>query len=118
MTYLKQQEPMPSTVTGVPVNLKAVKADGNAISIGTVMSDLDGFRYEWTPSDTGLYKIVAEFAGDESYGSSTAATGLSVNALTSTSSTASSIELYLLIATIVVIIAIAIVGLLILRKRT
>jgi hypothetical protein len=78
MEYLHCQKPMPSKVTGVPVQLLAVKADGSMVDIGTVTSDTGGFRYAWTPPDEGVYTITASFAGDESYGSSWATTGLSV----------------------------------------
>jgi hypothetical protein len=78
MEYLHMQKPMPTSVTGVPVQLLAVKEDGSMVEIGTVTSDTGGFRYAWTPPDEGLYTITANFAGDESYGSSYATTGLSV----------------------------------------
>jgi hypothetical protein len=78
MEYLHMQKPMPTSVTGVPVQLLAVKADGSMVEIGTVTSDTGGFRYAWTPPDEGVYTITASFAGDESYGSSYATTGLSV----------------------------------------
>ena len=78
MEYLHMQQPIPMDATGVPVKLEAFGADGSYIEIGTVTSDLNGFRYEWTPTDEGVYTILATFAGDVSYGSSWAGTGLSV----------------------------------------
>jgi len=78
MEYLQMQKPLPMDATGVPVKLEAFGADGSYIEIGTVTSDLNGFRYEWTPPDEGLYMIMATFNGDDSYWSSYTATGLSV----------------------------------------
>jgi len=78
MEYLHMQQPIPMDATGVPVKLEAFGSDGSYIEIGTLTSDLNGFRYEWTPTDEGLYTILATFAGDGSYGSSWAGTGLSV----------------------------------------
>ena len=80
MEYLHMQKPIPDgyVVTGVPVMLLACDSSGNVIEIDTVTSDLGGFRHEWTPPDEGLYTITATFMGDDSYGSSWAATGLSV----------------------------------------
>jgi hypothetical protein len=85
MEYLHMQKPQPTNVTGVPVQLLATNKDGTKmIEIGTVTSDLGGFRYEWTPPDADLYTITASFAGDDSYGSSWASTGLSVSPTPST----------------------------------
>ena len=81
MEYLHMQKPIPSgyTVTGVPVQLLAISSEGNVIDIGTVTSDVSGsFKSAWTPPNEGLYTITASFAGDDSYGSSWAETGLSI----------------------------------------
>ncbi len=120
MEYLYEQQPMPTHVTGVPVQLSAHRSDGSSIVIGTVNSDTTGYKFAWTPPDSDLYTIVASFAGDGSYGSSMASTGLSVGAAAEVSdgSTASSapLDLYIIIATIVLLIAIAIAVVLIRRK--
>lgn len=80
MEYLHMQKPIPDgyTVTGVPVTLTAITSDGSVIEIGNTVSDLGGFKFEWTPPDDDLYTIVASFASDDSYSSSWASTGLSV----------------------------------------
>jgi len=80
MEYLHMQKPIPDgyVVTGVPVTLLAIGSDSTVIDIGTVKSDLGGFRCEWIPPDEDLYTITASFMGDDSYGSSWAATALSV----------------------------------------
>jgi len=68
------------TITGVPVTLAAVDSDGNWIDIGTTTTDgyYGAFGHEWTPPDEGKYKIIASFEGDDSYGSSGAATFVTV----------------------------------------
>jgi outer membrane protein assembly factor BamB len=127
MEYLHMQKPIPSnvTVTGVPVSLDAIDPNGNYIHIGDVISDMSGaFGFEWTPEISGKYQITAAFLGDDSYGSSFAGTYMSVveaptptTTSTQTTTTQTPIETYFAISTIAIIIAIAIVGLLMLRKR-
>jgi hypothetical protein len=81
MEYLYMQQSCPADVTGVPVKLEAFGSDGSYIEIGTVTSDPYGnFKYMWTPPTTGLYTIMATFAGDDSYFSSYAGTALGVTA--------------------------------------
>ena len=93
MEYLHMQNPIDGvnhdiTVTGVPVLLLAIDSDGSVTTIGTATSDVSGcFQMAWTPPAEGVYKITANFAGDESYGSSWAETGLSVGPATPTPST-------------------------------
>jgi hypothetical protein len=72
----------------------------------------------------GQYKITATFGGDDSYGSSWAQTYATVIqapqatvAPTSTPGQQSSTDMYIAGSTIAIITAIAIVGLLILKKR-
>ena len=85
MEYLHMQMPIGGlwgneTITGVPVTLTAVDSDGNWIDIGTVTTDgyYGAFGLAWTPSEEGTYEIIASFEGDESYGSSGAATFVTV----------------------------------------
>jgi hypothetical protein len=87
MSYLHLQQPMPTNVHGVPVMLTATAPDGSAINIGSTTSDGYGnFYYDWTPPNTGIYKVQATFAGSESYSSSTAEAAVSVKASTPTAS--------------------------------
>jgi hypothetical protein len=94
--------------------------------LGKVTSDMSGsFKAVWTPPSEGLYTITATFAGDESYGSSWAETGLSVGPAEqqivipeSTPPTDITPIYYgIAAAATAIIIAIVIVGALILRKR-
>jgi hypothetical protein len=80
MEYLYMQQPMPQNATGVGVQLQAVGSDGSTIDIGTVTSDAFGnFEYKWTPTTTGTYKILATFAGSNSYYASYAETSAGVD---------------------------------------
>ena len=126
MEYLHMQKPIPSgvTVTGVPVQLLAIDSKSNVINIGTTTSDVSGnYQFAWTPPDEGVYKVTATFAGDDSYGSSWAETGLSVGPAPTTPEppvfpTNDFTPLYygIAAAAIAIIIAIA-VAVLILKKR-
>ncbi len=85
MEYLHMQMPIDGikgdeVITGVPVALTAIDEDGSAIDIGTVITDgySGTFGHAWTPTAEGTYKIIASFAGDESYGSSSATTWVTV----------------------------------------
>jgi hypothetical protein len=132
MAYLHWQWPIDGfthneTITGVPVSLTALASDGSSIDIGTVTTDgyYGTFSKTWAPPAEGDYKVLASFAGDESYGSSSASTAVSVGPAPSTGTTqpvATTFDyapLYYAVAAaaIAIVIAIAIVGVLILRKR-
>jgi hypothetical protein len=125
MEYIYMQQPMPNNVTGVPITLSVLDANGNFRTIGTTVSDGSGFfSYQWTPDIEGKYTIVASFAGSESYYPSSAEAGFAVDTAASTPSpttasttTQAPVEMYVIGTGIAVIIAVAIVGLLILRKK-
>ncbi len=75
MEYLHMQKPKPSDATGVSVDLVAVDSNGHVTEIGTAISDMYGnYGLAWTPPSEGTYQIVANFAGTNSYGSSSAST--------------------------------------------
>jgi hypothetical protein len=91
MEYLHMQLPIGgiwgnATMTGVPVKLSAIDPNGNAIDIGTAVSDAysGNYAFTWTPDKQGEYTIIASFAGSESYGSSSSNAVLSVGAAAST----------------------------------
>jgi hypothetical protein len=133
MEYLHMQKPIPNNVTiaGVPVTLSTIDPNGNYVEIGTVTTDISGkFQFAWKPQIEGTYKVVANFAGDESYGSSWDETGLSAGAAPVSTPTVTtnpnsidvttSVANYVIAGVIAIIIAIAIVGVLIMlaiRKR-
>jgi hypothetical protein len=85
MEYLHMQHPIDGiwhdeTITGVPVTLTVVGPDGSSEVLNTVTTDgySGTFGYTWTPTAEGLFKIIASFASDESYGSSSATTWVTV----------------------------------------
>ena len=85
MEYLHMQRPIDglkgdAIITGVPVTLTAIGEDGTYVDIGTTITDgySGKFGYAWTPTIEGTYKIIASFEGDESYGSSSDATFVTV----------------------------------------
>ncbi len=135
MEYLHMQNPIGGTfgnetITGVPVTLTAIGSDGTVYNIATTTTNgyYGTFSYPWTPPKPDTYTITASYAGDGSYGSSQAATGLLVGqaqatatpAPTSGSSdlaTSSELMTAMTVGVIAIIIAIAIVGILLLRKR-
>ena len=135
MEYLHKGQPIDGiwhneTVLGVPVKLIALDPNGNIVDIGTVTSDISGkYQCTWTPPlIEGTYKITASFAGDASYGSSWDETGLVIGAAASTTSPTTTtginmvdfttpVATYIALGVVAIIIAIAIVGLLLLKKR-
>jgi hypothetical protein len=131
MEYLHMQQPIGGifgneTITGVSVILTAIDPNGNYVDIGQTTTDgyYGTFSYTWTPELEGTYEIIASFAGDDSYGSSSAATNIAVSAApetttipTQTPLTMPPFEIYTIGTGVAVIIAVAIVGLLILKKR-
>jgi hypothetical protein len=85
MEYLHKQMPIDGlwhneTITGVPVTLTAIDANGTVLDLGKATTSGYYGTYEkaWTPPAEGTYKIIASFASDDSYGSSAAATAVTV----------------------------------------
>ena len=85
MEYLYLQRPIDGifhdlTITGVPVTLTAIGSDGTVIDIGKVTTNgyYGTFSKAWTPPKEDTYTITATFEGDDSYGSSSAATAVAV----------------------------------------
>jgi hypothetical protein len=74
------QRDLPAGLVGVPVTLTAIHSDGEVIDLGQVTTNAyyGTFAFSWTPTKQGLYEIVASFEGDASYGSSEAATSVTV----------------------------------------
>jgi hypothetical protein len=131
MDYLHMQNATllnaPPNCNGVPVTLAAMDPNGNTINIGTATSDGSGhFAYRWNPTTAGLYTVFATFAGTNSYFSSYGETSANVESAPSSSPASTSTQLtlsgsdmvtYFAISTIAIIIAIAIVGVLLLRRK-
>jgi outer membrane protein assembly factor BamB len=80
MEYLYEQQPKPTSATGVPVHLTAIDPNGNFQDIGYATSDASGmFHKAWTPPVFGEYAITATFEGSNSYGGSSAETAFVVS---------------------------------------
>jgi hypothetical protein len=129
MGYVYQQQPMPTNFTGVTVTLTAIDPNGNFVPVGTASTDSKGlFHYTWTPPGVpGSYLITATFSGTNGYWGSSAQTAMVVQNAPSTPAptaapasnlaTMSALTIGIAAAVIAIIIAIAIVGLLLLRKK-
>jgi hypothetical protein len=120
----------PSNIQGVPVSIDAIDPNGNPVHIGSTTSDMSGtYSFTWAPTIPGNYQITATFAGTNSYGSSYAETHANVVSATTSSTTPTqatnnqgqtstdSLMMTLIAGIIVIIIAIAVVGVLLLRKK-
>jgi hypothetical protein len=124
MGYIYQQRPAPANAKGVTVTLSVLDSNNNFRTIGTTTTDLSGaYSYQWAPDIPGKYIVYASFAGTNGYWPSSAETSFAVDAVTSTQTQApivnapSNDSIYFVASTVAIIIAIAIVGVLILRKR-
>jgi outer membrane protein assembly factor BamB len=128
MEYVYMQQSMPTNVTGVPVTLTAIDSNGNTQTLGTAYTDASGtYSYTWTPTITGHYTLTVTFAGTQSYYGSSAETAFYASATPATPAptatpisglaTMSGLTIGIAAAVIAIIIAIAIVGLLLLRKK-
>jgi hypothetical protein len=87
MQFLHMEQPCPSTIIGVPVELRAITSTGSIIEIINASSptNLYGhFSYVWTPNATGQYTILARYHGDDSYLPSWTSAGISVTATSPT----------------------------------
>ena len=126
MSYVYQQQPLPSNFQGVEVGLSVVDANGNYRDIGTATTDTKGnFNFVWTPDIPGTYNVIAAFGGSQGYWPSYEETVFNVIDSTTTTPqpTTNSVSLadqYILPMGIAIIVAIFIVGAVIavlIRKR-
>ncbi len=127
MEYVYMQQPYPTEVTGVPVTLSVIDTNGNYRNIGTTTSNAMGtYGLTWTPDIPGDYTVIATFAGSESYYQSSAQTYFTAAPASAPSptpvvqanlATIGDLMTYIVGATIAIILAIALVGLLLARKR-
>jgi outer membrane protein assembly factor BamB len=135
MEYLYEQYPIDGiwhneTITGVPVILTAIGSDNTVIDLGTTTTNgyYGTFSFAWTPPKADTYTITATFAGDGSYGSSTAATAVLVSPAPSATPTPTATPpatqpdntglLYAIMAAVIVAIIIGVAAIVVsLRKR-
>lgn len=128
MLYVYKNFARPTNATGVQITLSVVDSNGNYRVIGTTTSDADGFfSYNWQPDIAGKYSVYASFEGSRGYYPSHAVTAFSVDEAAATTAptqpennglvTTTDLMIYTLGAAIAIIVAIAVVGLLILRRH-
>ena len=72
MEYVYMQKPIPTNVTGVPVSIDVIDPNGNYIHLGTATTDSSGlYNFQVNPNmlsaGAGTYKVIATFAGTNSY---------------------------------------------------
>jgi hypothetical protein len=126
MGYVYQQKPLPTNFTGVPVTISVVDSNGNYRIIGTTKTDTTGsYGLQWTPDISGMYTVIATFAGTNGYWPSDSETYFAVDAPAATATpmptqAPSAADLYFLPAIaglfVAIIVCIAMVAL-VLRKH-
>jgi hypothetical protein len=127
MSHVYQQQPLPLNTTGVKVTLSVLDSNSNYREIGTTTSTPSGtFDFTWTPDIPGHYAVYASFAGSNSYYPSSAQTAFYASEVATPAptqqiqaglATIADILTYFAAGVIAIIIAIAIVAVLLLRKR-
>jgi hypothetical protein len=128
MEYAYEQQPEPSSITGVTVTLTSIDPNGNTVPIGTTTSNSFGtFAYDWSPPIQGNYTIIATFAGSGAYYGSSADTYVYASAPpatpgpTATPVSQATTQSYIMIGVIAIIVVIIIIGailaMLLLRKK-
>jgi hypothetical protein len=131
MDYLHMQNATllnsPPSPLGVQVTLTAIDPNNNCVTIGTTTTDSAGnYLYDWTPTITGDYRITTSFAGSKSYWpssseTSTVVTEAHATPAPTTDTSTSVADMYFVPAIaglfVLIIIVLALVVLLMLRKR-
>jgi outer membrane protein assembly factor BamB len=123
MEYVYEQQPRPTEAVGVQVTLDTLDPNGNFVHIDTVTSDTTGmFKKAFVPEVPGEYTIIATFAGSNSYYGSYAETAINVDEAPPATAAPEYPQPIdptwtIVAAAIAIIIAIAIVGILILRRK-
>jgi len=123
MLYVYKQFEKPADVKGVEVIIEVLDPNGNSYEVARTTSDANGFySATFTPPVPGKYTVIARFAGSKAYYGSSAETSIIVGeapaaTVEATPAPEAPVETYFAISTIAIIVAIAIVGLLLLRKR-
>jgi hypothetical protein len=122
MLYVYKQFSKPMDTVGVPVSIDAVDPNGNYVHLGDTTSDADGqFYFTYTPTVAGQYTIYATFAGSAAYYGSYAQNAMVVAAAQTTPTPTpvanTPYEMYTIGMGVAIIAVVAIVGLLILKKK-
>lgn len=128
MGYVYQQQPAPTSFTGVQVTVYVTDSNNNTYAIGTATTNEEGmYTLTWTPDISGNYTVTASFAGTNGYWPSSDTTSFNIMQTTATTSTpppvasnfATTTDLLMSVAALAVVIIIigAVLALLMLRKR-
>ncbi|MEM2107868.1 MAG: PQQ-binding-like beta-propeller repeat protein [Candidatus Bathyarchaeia archaeon] len=123
MEYVYMQKPRPADVKGVEVVVSVLDPNNNCYEVGRAVSDANGlFSVVFEPPVPGKYTVIAEFKGSESYWPSHAETALFVEEAPPASppptpAPQEPVGTYFAVSTVVLLVAIAIVAVLLLRKR-
>ena len=123
MEYVYMQQPEPTNATGVNITVSVIDPNNNTYDVGTTTSNTDGtFGLTFDPPVSGKYTIVATFSGSESYYSAYSTTYLYVTEPPTTTAAPTPVpqapvKAYFTASTVAIIVAIAIVGILLLRKH-
>ena len=127
MSYVYQQQPEPTNFTGVPVTISVLDSNNNYRTIGTATTDASGmYTLTWTPDISGNFTVYANFAGTNGYWPSNAETSFAVAqapaaTATPTPTPTSVADMYFVPAIaglfVVIIVGLAVLALLMLRKR-
>ena len=127
MSYVYQQQAMPTSFTGVPVSIDVLDSNGNYRNIGTTTTTSSGtYSLPWTPDIPGNYQVIATFHGNKGYYGSYSQTAFYVmNAPTATeapTATPTSVaDMYFVPAIaglfVLIIVVLVLVALMMLRKR-
>jgi hypothetical protein len=126
MGYVYQQKPLPINFKGVDVKINVIDANNNFRTIGTTTTDATGsYNLLWTPDIPGKYSVTAVFEGTQGYWPSYATAAFNVMEAHPTASPAPTAapsmveQLFLpsIIGLFVLIIVVAVVMILLIRKR-
>ena len=128
MEAVYEQQPMPTNITGVPVTISVLDSNNNYRTIGTATTNSMGtYGISWTPDIPGDFTVIATFAGSGGYYGSSASTFFHASIVstptqtpqqvTSNAATTTDLMISMTVGVIAIIIAVAIVGLLLLRKK-
>ncbi|HMK95186.1 MAG TPA: hypothetical protein VK536_07275 [Candidatus Limnocylindrales bacterium] len=129
MEAVYEQQTMATNLTGVPVTVSVTDSNGNHYNIGTAISDpyTGTFGLTWTPIITGNYTVTASFAGTAAYYGSSSTTYFYAGSPPATPAPTASppsglastgtVELGVAAIIIVIIICVAILAVLMARKR-
>jgi outer membrane protein assembly factor BamB len=129
MGYVYQQKPQPTNFKGVTIQLSVIDSNGNYRHIGETTTDAMGtYSFTWKPDIPGDFTVYANFAGTNSYWQSyaedhcnvleAAATPAPTQQVQTGLATTADLTMYIGAAIAINVVLIAIIAILVLRKRS